>query len=64
MKERQTRLRRLRTLRSCNAPKWIVKSEQVALAMYRKGLKFRGIGKTSGKYQAELFARHVHPLMK
>lgn len=60
----QTRLMRLKILRRVGAPQWIVKSEQVALALEREGLRYAPIGRTPGKRQAELVDRHVRPLME
>jgi hypothetical protein len=58
------RLSRLRSLRLANAPKWIIKSEQVALVLNHCGLNFTGIGKPCSKAQSELMTKHVTPLME
>jgi hypothetical protein len=60
---RADRLRRLLSLRSLDAPRWVVRSEQVALLLMREGLKHRGIGKKFGKRQGELYERFVIPYM-
>jgi len=57
------RLARLKRLREIGAPKWIIKSEQVALVLNRKGRKHVGIGKKSSKLQGELYVKYVQPLM-
>ncbi len=56
-------LARLRNLRKTNAPLWIIRSEQVSLALLRKNLKFAGIGKPASKTQTALMAKYVTPLM-
>lgn len=58
-----TRLERLRRLRSMNAPRWIIRSEQVALLLQREGLRFAGIGKPCSKRQGELVEKFVTPHM-
>jgi hypothetical protein len=60
---RSTRLRRLRVLRENNAPRWIVRSEQVALLLCREGLRFVGIGKSGNARQTELYEKFVIPNM-
>jgi len=57
------RLSRLIHLRSIGAPMWVIKSEQVALYMDSKGRKHYGTGKKSSKLQANLYKKHVLPLM-
>ena len=63
LQTRGERLERLRTLRSSRAPRWIIRSEQVALLLGREGLKHSGIGKASSKRQAELYEKFVLPCM-
>ena len=57
------RMRRVVRLRASGAPAWIVKSEQVAMVLWRKGFRHRGVGTDFSNLQAELYARHVTPLM-
>jgi hypothetical protein len=63
MTTRADRLRRLLTLRAMGAPRWVVRSEQVALLLMREGLKHRGVGKKFGRRQGELYERFVTPHM-
>lgn len=57
------RLARLARLREYGAPKWVIKSEQVALALGRKGLLHNGIGKDGSKEQVRLYDKFVRPYM-
>ena len=57
------RLARLRQLRAISSPRWIVRSEQVALLLNREGLQHKGIGKAASKRQKELYDRFVLPTM-
>lgn len=59
-----TRLARLVRLRELNSPKWVIKTEQIALVLNAKGKKNGAIGKAFSKEQEELYARHVAPLLK
>jgi len=57
------RLNRLKTLRNIGAPKWAIKSEQVALVLNRQGLRHTGIGSDMSAKQKQLYTKHVVPLM-
>ena len=57
------RLQRLVRLRQMGAPKWVVKSEQVALLLNSKGLKVAPPGKSFSKLQFELWETFVLPYM-
>jgi hypothetical protein len=59
----KNRLQRLKNLRKCGAPKWIIKSEQIALFLNSKGRKHYGIGYAPSQCQAKLYEKHVQPLM-
>ena len=58
-----TRLERLRHLRRLLAPAWIVRLEQVYLALERRGMKCSGIGKPASVTQTLLVEKYVTPLM-
>jgi len=58
---RTDRLRRLRCLRQMDAPLYIIRSEQVALCLTRKGLNHAGIGKPQSKAQSDLYTKFVLP---
>lgn len=58
------RLDRIRRLRRMGAPRWIVKTEQIAMVLNRAGLRNAGIGKDGSQRQQELYARHVLPLLE
>lgn len=60
---RGQRLERLRRLRRMGAPRWVVRSEQVALVLNCEGLHHRGIGKPASQRQQELYGRFVTPCM-
>ena len=60
----KVRLARIKRLREISAPLWVIKHEQIALVMNRKGMKYYGIGQTPSKKQAELVEKHVTPLME
>lgn len=55
------RLERLVNLRKLGAPKWIIKSEQIALYMNSKGMRSNMLDPS--KKQLELQERHVVPLL-
>jgi hypothetical protein len=57
------RVHRLMRLRALGAPRWVIKSEQVGLALNRLGLRYAGLGRPAGKLQQDLEARHVGPLL-
>jgi hypothetical protein len=46
-----------------NAPRWVIKAEQVAMVLNRCGRKHYPIGKTPSNAQATLYERHVKPAM-
>lgn len=58
------RFSRVRRLRAIGAPAWVVKSEQVALVLAKKGLKYTGLGSTPSKAQSQLFEKYVTPLLR
>jgi hypothetical protein len=58
---RARRLSRIVHLRKLGAPLWVVRSEQVALALHRKGLKHAGIGKPYNQTQRQLYEKFVQP---
>lgn len=58
------RLARLVRLRQLGAPLWIIKTEQIALALNSRGLKNYAPGKDFSKAQTDLYVKHVKPLMK
>jgi hypothetical protein len=58
------RLKRIKHLREINAPQWVIKSEQIAMVLNRKGYKHTGIGSNFSNVQANLYAKHVTPLME
>ena len=58
------RLKRLVRLRELNAPKWVIKTEQIALILNYKGRRNYGIGQDFSKCQAELYELHVSPLLE
>lgn len=64
MYTKSERLARLIRLRAVDAPKWIIRSEQVALVLARKGLKHRGLGRKWSKTQEELYEKYVSPEME
>jgi hypothetical protein len=45
----KTCLTRIKHLREISAPKWIIKSEQIAMVMNRKGFKHCEIGSDGSK---------------
>lgn len=57
------RLQRLMRLRQIDAPKWVIKSEQVALFLNSKGMKVAPPGKSFSKLQYELWETFVIPYM-
>lgn len=63
MRTRAQNLDLLRRLRSMGAPLWIIRSQQVASLLNRRGLKHAGLGKPQSKAQAELYERFVIPSM-
>ena len=60
---RKDRLARIMRLKEINAPKWVVKSEQVAMLLNRENLHHRGIGKGFSNRQAELYEKFVRPYL-
>jgi hypothetical protein len=56
------RAARVRRLRENQAPRWVIKAEQVAMVLNRRGLKTGKIGAFS-KAQQALYDRHVIPLL-
>lgn len=53
------RLQRLKRLRAVNAPRMIIKCEQIALIMNKRGKKYAGLGRPASKMQRELEMRHI-----
>jgi hypothetical protein len=65
MKQRKHILKRIKQLRNYNAPKWLIKNEQVDLALIR-AFRFRRfpVGHTMAHdYWQQLLDKHVRPLM-
>ena len=60
--ERGRRLARLAHLRALGAPSWVIRSDQVALACRRRGLRPPRIDQTPGSYCGALLAKYVTPL--
>ena len=58
------RLARLVYLRQINTPKWVIKSEQIALVLNSRGKRHAGVGKEGSTCQATLYERHVKPLLE
>lgn len=58
----KVRFARLRRLRELNADEWIIKLEQVAMAVNRQGLRYTMEGSTN-QLTHDLKVRHVIPLM-
>lgn len=63
MRTRAQNLDMLRRLRSQGAPLWVIKSQQVASLLNRRGLKHHGLGMKASKAQGELYERFVIPHM-
>lgn len=61
--QRGVRIARLRYLRSILVAPWILRTEQVALAAIRHGLRVPTLGRDHSKYVADLMGRYVAPLM-
>jgi hypothetical protein len=59
----RVRLARLARLRQCRAPLWIIRWEQVALLLNRKGIKADLLSRTPSKLQRKLVTQYVKPLM-
>jgi hypothetical protein len=57
------RLERLVRLRLMKAPRWVVRSEQVALVLNSEGLRVSAPGKTFSKRQQELYDKYVIPCL-
>lgn len=49
-------------MRELNAPKWMIKSEQIGMVLNRIGMKYNGLGRRS-KVEQNLVDRHVIPLL-
>lgn len=62
--DRKTRLERVVRLRQMDCPAWIIRSDQVALACVRKGLKPPSVGKPMSQYASSLMKKYVEPLME
>lgn len=43
----KVRLGRLMRMRELNAPKWMIKSEQIGMVLNRIGMKYNGLGRRS-----------------
>lgn len=56
-------LKRLKFLRNAGAPLWVIRSDQIGLALARKGLKHTGLGRQASKTQGALYQKFVIPLM-
>lgn len=61
--KRAERFDRIKRLRGMKAPLWIIRSEQVALVLLRRGIRVRGIGSQFSQAQHVLYAKFVTPLM-
>jgi hypothetical protein len=57
------RLGKLLRLRAMPAPRWVIKSEQIAMVLNRKGMKHTRPGATPSKTQGDLYVKHVCPLL-
>jgi hypothetical protein len=57
-------LRRLVYNRKSGAPKWILKSDQIALLLLRRGIEYKGIGESYWhKEQERLYMKYIVPLL-
>jgi hypothetical protein len=67
-RERRRNMRRsdldtlIRLRKNC-APRWIVRTAQIALLLHSEGLRRSGVGKGMSKRQAFLYGRFVQPLL-